>query len=371
MAITLETEICGQLGIEYPVFAFNHCRDVVAAVSNAGGLGVSGVTMHSAEGILAEANWIKKHTDNPFGLDVLLPAKSPAKATREDLVDQIPQENIDFMNKLKKELGLPDEPKREPTDPLTIDLGTGGTAASQQEQVDAICEVKPAVFAGGLGMTADTVEKCHSAGIKVISLVGNVRQAKKVAAWGVDYIVAQGTEAGGHTGRIGTLALVPAVVDAVKPIPVIAAGGIGGGRGLAAALALWAVGAWTGTIWLTSHEYPLDDFIKDRILNATEEDAIITRVQTGKTARSLKSKFIEYWDQPGAPEPAPAPYQPMYLPVPWWTTTENPNSFWEEHDLQDWIRTAAGQVIAQISERKSVKQILFDMVSEAMDIIED
>jgi NAD(P)H-dependent flavin oxidoreductase YrpB (nitropropane dioxygenase family) len=205
----------------------------------------------------------------------------------------------------------------------------------------------------------------------VISLVGNVRQACRVAEWGVDLIVAQGTEAGGHTGRIGTLALVPLVVDAVKPIPVIAAGGIGGGRGLVAALALGAGAVWTGTIWLTAHENPLEDFIKDKLIAAGEEDAVITRAHTGKPARSLRTKFIDYWDQPDAPKPLTAPYQPMYLPVPWGVSTENPDKTWEKLGLQDWLGTPAGQVMAQMNERKSAKQILYDMVSEAMDIIED
>ena len=371
MALSLETEICDNLGVEYPVFAFNHCRDVIAAVSNGGGIGVLGATGLSPEGILAEGNWLRKNTDKPFGMDILLPAKSPGTGTKQDLLNAIPKENIEFMKKLREELDLPTAPVQQATNPNVMDLGVGGTSASQMEQVDAICKVKPAVFAGGLGMSAEVVEKCHSAGVKVISLVGNSRQAKKVAAWGVDFIVAQGTEAGGHTGRIGTLALVPVVVDAVKPIPVIAAGGIGGGRGLAAALALGAVGVWTGTIWLMAHENPLAEFIKDRMLAATEEDAVITRAHTGKTARSLNTKFIEYWQQPGAPEPTVAPYQGMYLPVPWGVSTESPNTFWEDRGLQDWIGTPAGQVMAQISERKGAKQILFDMVSEAMDIIED
>ncbi len=371
MALSLETAICEQLGIEYPVFAFNHCRDVIAAVSNGGGIGVLGATGLSPEGILAEGKWLRKNTDKPIGMDILLPAKVPGKGTKKDLFDSIPKENIEFMSKLRKELDLPTAPAAQSTNPNVMDLGVGGTQASQMEQIEAICEAKPDVFAGGLGMNPEAVEKCHSAGIKVISLVGNVRQARKVAAWGVDYIVAQGTEAGGHTGRIGTLALVPLVVDAVKPIPVIAAGGIGGGRGLAASLALGAVGVWTGTIWLTAHENPLEDFIKDRLIGATEEDAVITRAHTGKTARSLKTKFIEYWEQPGAPEPTNAPFQAMYLPVPWGVSTENPNKFWEERGLQDWIGTPAGQVMAQMTERKGAKQILFDMVSEAMDIIED
>ena len=370
MALSLHTEICDMLGIEYPIFAFNHCRDVTAAVSNGGGIGVLGAGGFSREGINAEANWLRKHTDKPFGLDLLLPQSSPESGTAKELVASIPKENIEFMRKLKRELGLPDSNPSVSRRTDLMYMGVGGTLTSQMEQVEAICEAKPPVFAGGLGMNPAVVERCHKAGIKVISLVGNVKQARRVAAWGVDIIVAQGTEAGGHTGRIGTLALVPQVVDAVKPTPVLAAGGIGDGRGLVAALALGAAGVWTGTIWLTAHENPTEDFIKDRMVAAIEEDAVITRAHTGKPARSLKSKFIEYWEQPGAPKTLPAPYQSMYLPLPWSVSSEGADRTWERLGLQDWIGTPAGQVMGLIKERKPARQILYDIVSQAIDILE-
>jgi NAD(P)H-dependent flavin oxidoreductase YrpB (nitropropane dioxygenase family) len=370
MALKLHTELCDMLGVEYPVFSFNHCKDVAAAVSNGGGIGVLGATGYSPEGILSVTRWLKKNTDRPFGLDLLLPQRAPSAGGREDLAAKIPQENRDFMEGLRNDLGIPPARPRPSDRTDLMGLGIGGTLASQMEQVEAICEAKPAIFAGGLGMSAEAVEMCHSAGIKVVSLIGNLKHARRVAEWGVDIIVAQGTEAGGHTGRIGTLALVPTVVDAVKPIPVVAAGGIGDGRGLVAALALGAVGVWTGTIWLTAHEHYLEDFIKDKIVAATAEDAVITRAHTGKTARALKTRFTEYWEQPGAPDPLPAPYQSMYLPVPWEVTTESPDRTWEKLKLHDWIGSPAGQVMALINQRKPARQILYDIVSQAIDILE-
>ena len=165
--------------------------------------------------------------------------------------------------------------------------------------------------------------------------------------------------------------LVPLVVDAVKPIPVLAAGGIADGRGLVAALALGAVGVWTGTIWLAAHEHPVHDFIKNRLIAATEEDAIVTRVYSGKTRRTLKNKFIEYWDRPGAPKPCPAPYQGLYLPLPSATpTTEDAERTWAALGLQDWVGPGgAGQVAGLIKQRKPARQILYDMVSQAIDIL--
>ena len=137
-----------------------------------------------------------------------------------------------------------------------------------------------------------------------------------------------------------------------------------------AALALGAVGVWTGTIWLTAHEHPLEDITKDRLLAAVAEDAVITRAYTGKTARSLKCNFTEYWDQPGAPKPLPAPYQSMYLPIPWYATTEEADRTWERLGLQDWLGTPAGQVMALMEQRKPARQILYDMVSQAIDVLE-
>jgi NAD(P)H-dependent flavin oxidoreductase YrpB (nitropropane dioxygenase family) len=369
MAIKLHTEVCDLLGIEYPVFAFNHCKDVIAAVSNGGGIGVLGATSLSPEGILGVSHWMKKNTDRPWGIDILLPQRSPSGGTRQDLKAKIPQENLDFMEKLRNDLGIPPAPPI-PADRTDImGLGTGGTLASQMEQVEAVCEAKPAVFAGGLGMSGEAVEMCHRAGVKVVSLVGNLRHARRVVDMGVDIIVAQGTEAGGHTGKIGTMPLVPLIVDSVSPIPVLAAGGIGDGRGLVASLALGAVGVWTGTIWLTAHENPTADFIKDKMVAASAEDAVITRAHTGKTARALKTKFTEYWEQPDAPAPLPAPYQDLYLPLPWGVSTEAPGN-WEKMGLQDWIGSPAGQVMALINQRKPARQILYDMVSEAVEILE-
>jgi len=354
--LSLHTELCDMLGIEYPIFAFNHCRDVTAAVSNAGGIGVLGVSGMSFDEKRVEVEWLRKNTDKPFGLDLLLPQAVPEMGTHEELMNQIPRGNIEFMDKLRKELGLPDG-YIAPFRLSDLGLGVGGTLASQEEEVNEICDLKPAILACALGANAMIVEKCHKAGIKVASLAGTVRHALKQAKIGVDIIVAVGTDAGGHTGKIGTMALVPQVVDAVKPVPVLAAGGIADGRGVAAALALGAAGVWTGTIWLTAHENPVEEYIKDR------------RAYTGKTGRGLKNKFIEYWEKPGAPKPLPAPFQLMYLPLPISAFTDDADRTWERLGLQDWISTPAGQGVGLVKQRKSARSILHDMVAQAIDVI--
>ena len=164
------------------------------------------------------------------------------------------------------------------------------------------------------------------------------------------------------------MVLTPAVVDAVKPIPVVTAGGIGSGRQLVAALALGAAGVWTGTIWLLANEHPLEDFTKDKMIAATEEDTVITRAYTGFTARSLKNKYTEYWERPGAPKPVRA-LQLLLGHLPWYVNTEDPDRRWEKLGLQDWISTPCGQVVGSLKQRKKAKQILYDMVSEAVDIL--
>ena len=371
MALSLHTKLCDMLGIEYPIMAFNHCRDVVAAVCNAGGSGVMGAIALSPEQITRETNWLKEHTGNrPFGIDLVFPINSPFSATKDQLLAMVPQDHRDFVDKIKNELGLPEEIYGGAGMDL-MDLGVGGTCESQMKQLEAALEARPAVIAAALGLNREVVEQCHAVGTKVLTLVGNVKSARRAADLGVDIIVAQGTEAGGHTGRIGTLALVPQVVDAVSPIPVLAAGGIGDGRGLVAALALGAVGVWTGTIWLTSHESPTADYVKDRILEASDEDAVISKVYTGKTCRNLNNKYIQRWNQPDAPKTLPMPLQNLYSPMPIMISTEDERSLslFDKPGLRDWAGCPAGNVIGLIKERKSCRQIIYDMVSQAVEIL--
>lgn len=371
MALSLHTKLCDMLGIEYPIMAFNHCRDVVAAVCNAGGSGVLGALALSPEQIAKEMKWLKDHTNNrPFGIDLVFPINSPFSATKEQMLAAVPPDYRAFVDNIKKDLGLPEEIYGGAGMDL-MDLGVGGTYESQMKQLEAALEAKPAVMAAALGLNREVVERCHAVGTKVITLVGNVKSAKRAADLGADIIVAQGTEAGGHTGRIGTLALVPQVVDAVSPVPVLAAGGIGDGRGLVAALALGAVGVWTGTIWMSSHESPTADYVKDRMLEATDEDAVVSKVYTGKTARYLTNKYIQRWNQPDAPKTLPMPLQNLYSPMPIMVSTEDEKclSMFDKPGLREWAACPAGNVVGLIKERKSARQIIYDMVSQAVQII--
>jgi len=373
MTISLHTKLCDMLEIEYPVMAFNHCRDVVAAVSNAGGSGVLGSLALTPAEIRQQAGWIKEKTGNKtFGIDLIFPKASPEAITREQLMSMIPQGYKDFVDKLYKEVGLPDIEFGGESEGMS--LGIGGSHETQMKQLEAALEAKPAVIAAGLGFDQAVVDRCHAAGAKVITLVGNVKNARRAAALGVDIIVAQGTEAGGHTGRIGTLALVPQVVDAVSPIPVLAAGGIADGRGIVAALALGAVGVWTGTVWLSSHENPLADDVKDRMVEATDEDAVVTKIYTGKTCRMLNNKYVQRWQQADAPATLPMPLQNLYHSWPISFSTENTQSLnlLDKPEYRDWVSTTPlGNAVGLIKQRKSVKNIMQDMITQAVEILSE
>jgi len=302
---SLHTKVCNILGIEYPVLLAGMgptagggagaaaTAPLAAAVSNAGGLGVIGGAGSSPEELRAEIRRLRELTVKPFGVDLLLPSNAvslPAQANgeRADWRSQIPVQYWDVMRRLKEQLGLPDADHQQ----TVVRRWSGDT----KELVEVVLEERVPVFASGLGNPAPYVDRCRKLGIKVIALVGNVKNAKRVAAAGVDIVVAQGHEAGGHTGRIGTFALVPQAVDAVAPVPVVAAGGIADGRGLAAALALGAEGVWCGTAFLATYEANITPLQKQRIVDATEEDTKVTRLYSGKTMRNVTNPLIEAWE---------------------------------------------------------------------------
>jgi nitronate monooxygenase len=314
----LHTPLCDLLDIEHPIVLAGMggvaTAPLVAAVSETGGLGVVGAASMSADDIRSQVRRVRDLTNRPFGVDILLPANvsGPAPSFEGDdakrsststLPQGLPQQYTDWVAEALDEFNLPEPPPVE---------GNRGifTPDFTQRQAEAIIEEQVPVFASGLGNPAAFVNDVHAYGGKVISLVGNVKAARRVNEGGVDVVVAQGHEAGGHTGRIGTMALVPQVVDAVSPTLVAAAGGVGDGRGLIAALALGAVGAWIGTAFLVSEEANWPMPLKERILNASEEDTRVTRLYSGKTMRNINNPLIEHWEKSGL-QALPMGYQGM------------------------------------------------------------
>ncbi len=361
----LHTQLCEDLGIEFPVVAFTHCSDVLVAVTKAGGMAVRGVSSLPPEEIEKEVKWIRDRIgDRPFGLDIVVPANVPPVADIEELRSQIPQANKDFVERVKSQHSIPD-PK--PPEPVTGRAHVAATIVGRSQewyrkQLDVILDLRVPVFCSAIGNPAFVLEACHERGMKVFGLVGSVRQAKREAEAGVDYIIAQGYDAAGHCPDVGTFSLVPQVVDAIKPRPVLAAGGVTSGKALAAALCMGAVGVWTGTLWLACHESDEDIIIKEKVLKATERDTVRTYAATGKPCRLLKSKLSEVWEQPDAPKLMQMPHQSIL-----WYDLEKAA---HDHKVVDFMTQAAGQGVGLVRELKPCSEILYDLVGEAQGVFE-
>lgn len=368
----LRTPLCDLLGIEYPVISAGMgpvgggsravaLAELTAAVSNAGGLGVIGGAGFSPDRLREEIAKVRSMTDKPFGVDLLLPSNFLGGAASGEIPrdprELIPESSKAGMRKIADDLGIEWKPIEQVNSPLANRRQGGGMS---DDQMEVVIDEKVPVFAAGLGTPAPWLDRLHANGTKVLSLVGNTKNAKRVAAAGVDVVVAQGTEAGGHTGRVATMALIPQVVDSVSPTPVVAAGGIADGRGLAAALALGAIGVWCGTAFLVSNEANQPEIQKQRILAATDEDTRITKLYSGKTMRNITNPLIEAW------EAASIPAMPMGLQGA--LTGDLLNSV-RAAGRDDLMMNAAGQISGMLTKSRPAADILYDMVAEAADIL--
>lgn len=309
----MNTAVTKMLGIDFPVFAFTHCRDVVAAVSNAGGLGVLGAVAHTPEQLDVDLKWIREQVKGrPFGVDLLIPRKYAG--SEEGGVDgaslraMLPDEHREWVEQLLERYEVPGLPE-----PSSTDRGMARMRVDPKSMgplIDVAFDNKVSFLASALGSPPRwLVDRCHEAGIPVAALAGRIDHALAHKEAGVDIIIAQGTEGGGHTGEIATMVLIPQVVDAVAPIPVLAAGGIADGRQVAAAMALGAEGVWCGSVWLTTNEAETSPTIREKFLAAASSDTLRSRSLTGKPARMLRSAWTDAWEEPEAPQPLPMPLQ--------------------------------------------------------------
>ena len=356
----LHTPLCDKLGIEYPVVAFTHCKDVAVAVINSGGFAVLGEALHTPDEIAADIKWIRERIGGkPFGIDLVLPASMPAEKSVAELLAMIPQEQRDFEQHIKQKYNVPD-PKIAPN----IHVWGGLDQKRALDQLEVIFDERVPVFASGLGSPAFLLKRAHELGIQVWGLVGKPRQAKRQIEAGTDVIIAQGFDAAGHTGNIGTFSIVPQVVAAARGtgVPVIAAGGVTTGRHLAAALALGADGVWTGSLWLTSRESDLNMPLKERLLEAETEDTMYSDCISGYTMRTTRSPWHDEWMSDAAPEVLKPPLQ-MIL-------SSNYIQGSLDYQRKDLMTEAAGQGIHYIKEMKPARQILSDIVEEALDVFD-
>ena len=315
----MTSKLCQQLGIEFPLFAFSHCRDVVAAVSKAGGFGVLGATAFNPEQLAIELDWIDAHVDGkPYGLDVLIPENMAVKAekdlTSKKLAERIPQGHKDFVDHLLKEHGV--EPAGDHARARSDDAPPPFWPEEAMELLEVAFKHPIKMIINALGVPPPAmIQMGRDHGVPVAALAGAKEHALRLAAAGVDIIVAQGGEAGGHCGEVSTLVLIPEVVRALKAAgydcPVLAAGGIMTGEQMAACMTMGAAGAWTGSVWLATVESETSQIFREKMVEARSRDTVRSKGRTGKYSRQLKSAWTDAWEGPDSPGALPMPMQSL------------------------------------------------------------
>jgi NAD(P)H-dependent flavin oxidoreductase YrpB (nitropropane dioxygenase family) len=362
----MHTAICDELGIEFPIFAFTHCRDVVVAVSKAGGYGVLGAVGFTPEQLEIELTWIDEHIgDHSYGVDIVIPNKYEgmdsglsADELTKMLQSMVPQEHLDFAKKILADHGVPVDDSDESA--LRM-LGWSEATATPQVEV-ALRHPKMTLVANALGTPPpDMIKHIHDEGRKVAALCGSPSQARKHADAGVDIVIAQGGEAGGHCGEVGSIVLWPQVVKEIAPVPVLAAGGIASGQQIAAALALGAQGAWTGSQWLMVEEAQNTPVQQAAYAKASSRDTVRSRSFTGKPARMLRNDWTEAWETPGNPEPLAMPLQYMVSGIAVSATHKYPDQ------TIDVAFNPIGQVVGQFTKVEKTSAVIGRWVQEYLE----
>jgi NAD(P)H-dependent flavin oxidoreductase YrpB (nitropropane dioxygenase family) len=368
----MHTALARELGIEFPIVAFSHCRDVVVAVSRAGGLGVLGAGASSPDQLDMQLRWITERLEGrPFGIDLLVPGnyvgREQGGLDQAGLEDRLPPAHRAFVEDLLDRFGVPQIGVSQ------VDTGPGRsqwTSMSHngaRELLDVAMAHRPVLVANALGPPSPAmVERAHAGGALVASLVGKPEHARGQLDLGVDVFVAQGYEAGGHTGEIASMVLVPTVVAAVAPVPVLAAGGIATGRQMAASMALGAQGVWTGSVWLTTAEAEITPTIREKMLAAGVGDTVRSRSSTGKPARQLRTAWTEAWDDPNGPGALPMPLQPMLVAEAKRRIDRACGSHAGARELATYY---VGQVVGMLDKVRPARRVIEEMVEEYIEVV--
>jgi NAD(P)H-dependent flavin oxidoreductase YrpB (nitropropane dioxygenase family) len=364
---TVRTPLCDLLGIEHPIVGFSPSEHVAAAVSRAGGLGVLGcVRFNDPAELDTTLDWMDANTGGrPYGIDVVMPARVPTEGTAVDLTQLIPAEHQDFVEQTLLKLGVPPLPDgAQPADGVL-----GWLHSIARKHIEVALAHPARLIANALGPPPpDVIASAHERGMLVAALAGKAEHARRQVASGVDIVVAQGYEAGGHTGEIGSMVLIPEIVDAVggpHGKPVLAAGGIGCGRQIVAALALGAAGVWMGSAWLATREYEQTTSVTavtQAVLAATSSDTVRSRIYSGKPARLLKNRWTDAWEQPGAPEPLGMPLQNLLV--------SEAHQRLMRSGRPDVVPMPAGQIVGRVTEVRPVADVMADLVRETDETLE-
>ncbi len=361
----VRTDLCDRFGIEHPIVGFTPSEHVAAAISRAGGLGVLGcVRFNDAAELDRVLDWMDAHTDGkPYGVDVVMPSKIPTEGSQVDLNALIPPGHREFVERTLAELGVPPLADGE----AAGDGVLGWLHSVARSHVDVALRHPVRLIANALGSPPpDVIEEAHGKGVPVAALAGTATHAARHVEQGVDVVVAQGYEAGGHTGEIASMVLLPEVVDAVgHRAPVLAAGGIGTGRQIAAALALGAAGVWMGSAWLTTAEYSEGlpaSAMQRALLGATSADTVRSRIYSGKPARLLKTRWTQAWAAPDAPEPLPMPLQNILV-------SEAHTRIMQAEDPEV-VAMPVGQIVGQLNEVRPVSEVMSGLLTELEETLD-
>ncbi|MFJ8820968.1 NAD(P)H-dependent flavin oxidoreductase [Streptomyces sp. NPDC102467] len=354
----MQTELSKKLGIEHAVFGFTPFPAVAAAISRAGGLGVLGAVRYTApEDLTRDLDWLHEHADGrPYGLDVVMPAKKVEGVSEADVEAMIPEGHRRFVQDTLAKHGVPE---------LAAGEASGWRITGWMEQVargqlDVAFDYPIKLLANALGSPpADVIARAHEHDVLVAALAGSARHARKHADAGIDIVVAQGYEAGGHTGEIASMVLTPEAVEAVAPLPVLAAGGIGSGQQAAAAFALGAQGVWLGSVWLTTTEADMSSpALTRKLLAAGSGDTVRSRALTGKPARQLRTEWTDAWDDPAGPGTLPMPLQGLLV--------AEAVSRIQKYEVEPLLGTPVGQIVGRMNEERSV-QAVFDELTRGFE----
>lgn len=364
----MHTAFARRLGIQFPIFAFTHCRDVVAAATNAGAFGVLGALGFSPEQLEIELRWIDEHVgDRPYGVDIIIPQKyegmeeHDAQKLQQMLSARIPTGHREFARSLMKEAGVPEfAPGVVVGDRLTM------TDVTSRPLLDvALRHPNVKLIANALGTPPrELVRQVQDSGRLIGALCGHPRHARRHVDAGLDFLIAQGGEGGGHTGEIGSIVLWPEVIEIAGDIPVLAAGGIGTGRQIAAALAMGAQGVWCGSIWLTVDEAETPPATKESLFRANSSDTVRTCSFTGKHVRMLRNRWTEAWDAPGNPHSLPAPLQMMVAGEAMVRAARHPAK------AQDVMFSPVGQIVGKMNHPQSSRELIANLVEDYLDAVE-
>jgi NAD(P)H-dependent flavin oxidoreductase YrpB (nitropropane dioxygenase family) len=379
----MRTAVTEMFGIDMPILAFSHCRDVVAAVTRAGGMGVLGAAAHSPEQLEIDLDWIEAEVgDRPYGVDVIVPlsyvGSEAGGLSIEDVRALIPPEHRAFVADILRRYDVPertDTPGAEgepssrggPVD----DAGAGMIFSAERAdpQLEIALAHRTALVVNALGPpTEHMIDRANAEGRRIGALAGAAQHAERHVRAGVDLIVAQGYEAGGHTGEIGSMVLIPEVVDAVGDIPVLGAGGIGRGRQMAAAMALGAAGVWCGSVWLTTEEAETHPVVKQKFLAAGSADTVRSRSRTGKPARQLRSAWTDEWDDPDTPMPLGMPMQPVLVDAA--LQRIDRAAYRQGSGAEKLANYFVGQIVGSMNQSKPAAQVVYEMIDEFIEAVQ-